>query len=694
MNQPFQNGLMPPAMTNVNGIVPVMNLAALERSERQNAESENNRQEITNLAGHVRKCWSEAQQAKLTVEQRLLQAMRQRRGEYDPDLLSAIRQQGGSEVYMMLTSNKCRAAKAWLTDTLLGNGADKPWTLAPTKLPDLSPKDSQAIIQTSTEEALALEQSTGVQVGPGDMETIMGKVQARVKQARFKKAKALVRDMEDKMEDQLSEGNFIFAFTQFIDDLVTFPAAILKGPVIRKKPQMKWVQKGGEYTLEVEDAIVKEWERVDPFMLYPSPNSTGVNDGYLIERHRLSRAELEAYRDVEGYSTPAINAVLDEYGQRGLHDWLMIDTQKAHVEEKLSPTIHSNPEGLIDALQFWGSIQGKQLREWGMSAEDVPEELKEYDCEIWLIGNWVIKATLNFDPFKRKPYFKTSYEEIPGTFWGNGIPDLIRDCSAVCNAAARALVNNMGIASGPQVDVNVDRLPKGETITKMYPWKLWQTKSDPHGNTTTPAINFFQPDLNAPQLMAIYEKFSVMADEYSSIPRYLTGDSGAGGAGRTASGLSMLMSNAGKGIKQVISNIDQYVIGPAIERLYFHNMKYETDNTLKGDVRVVARGANSLVVKEQAMLRRNEFLQIVLNSDRVAQVVGNEGLAALLREGVKSLDMDSDEIVPSADMLKAQENMMMQAQMQQQGMPQPGGGATLQDGAPVTNNFRPMGAPA
>ena len=37
-----------------------------------------------------------------------------------------------------------------------------------------------------------------------------------------------------------------------------------------------------------------------------------------------------------------------------------------------------------------------------------------------------------------------------------------------------------------------------------------------------------------------------MADDVSAIPRYMTGGAQAGGAGRTASGLSMLMSNAAK----------------------------------------------------------------------------------------------------------------------------------------------------
>lgn len=680
-------GLMPKAMSNINGILPVMSLGAMQAESRKAAEIQNNRPEITGLVSHVRSCWSEAKQAKQNVELTMLEALRQRRGEYDPLILSEIKKSGGSEVYMMLTSNKCRAAKAWLTDTLLGVRDDKPWTINATKVPQLSPADEKALVRSATEEAYALEQNTGLTVGPNEMAALLSKVKARVATAKHAKAKAKVATMELKMEDQLSEGDFINAFGQFLDDLVTFPAAILKGPVIRKKPRMEWVQDGEDYKLEIKDVIVKEWERVDPFMLYPAPHSTSVDDGYLIERHRLSRAELETYQGVEGYSDGAIKAVLDQYGRQGIRDWLMIDSEKAHAEDRENALGMSNSEGLIDALQFWGAIQGRQLREWGMSEEDVPDELKEYHCEVWLIGEWVIKATLNYDPFKRKPYFKTSYEEIPGLFWGNSVPGLIRDCASICNAAARALVNNMGIASGPQVDVNVDRMPKGENITKMYPWKIWQSKSDPYGSTA-PAVNFFQPNMMAAELMGIYEKFATLADEYSSIPRYLSGDGSSGGAGRTASGLSMLMSNAGKGIKQVISNIDQYVLGPAIERLYYFNMKYEEDPELKGDIRVVARGANSLVVKEQAQLRRNEFLQIALNSESVAQIIGEEGVAALLREGAKALDMDTDAIVPSADMLKVRANQLQQAQ-QQASLQQ---GATLQNGAPVTNNFKPIGS--
>jgi len=50
----------------------------------------------------------------------MLKSIRQRRGEYEPSKLMDIRKMGGSEIFMILRSNKCGAAAAWLRDTLLG----------------------------------------------------------------------------------------------------------------------------------------------------------------------------------------------------------------------------------------------------------------------------------------------------------------------------------------------------------------------------------------------------------------------------------------------------------------------------------------------------------------------------------------------------------------------------------------------
>lgn len=681
---------------SMGGILPAMSAMGVAEEQRKASELAQAQPLIKSIAAHVRKCWTEARVAKeQTVEPRMFKAVRARRGEYDPDVLTMIRQNGGSEIYMMLTSNKCRAAASWLRDVLLGQGADKPWTIRPTPTPTLSPDIVEEMRLNAIQQMANVIEVTGQQLPPMQLRKFLNELREEYMHNVMEEAKFKVKLMENKMEDQLIEGGFITAFDAFIDDITTFPCAFMKGPIVRRKPTMKWNQNAQSgYQLEIVDDLVLEWERVDPFMIYPSPASTGINDGYLIERHKLRQTDLEEMIGVDGYDDEAIRQVIEAYGRGGLQEWLIVDSTKAQAEGRSTSAVMQNSEHLIDAVQFWGMVSGQMLRDWGLTKEEVPDIAKQYPCEAWLIGPYVIKASLNYHPMGQKPYYKASYEGVPGTFWGNSTYDLIKDCQDMCNSATRALANNMGIASGPQVWVNVDRTPQGEDITQMYPWKIHQVTSDPMGSSAAP-IGFFQPNSNAQELMAVYEKFSILADEYSGIPRYMTGSSPTGGAGRTASGMSMLMGNANKSMKQVVANIDNSVMTPLLERLYFYNMKYSEDNELKGDVTIVARGSNSIVAKETAQVRRNEFLQATANPIDM-QIMGIDGRATLLRETAKQLDVNPDDVVPPREKLRVAQQI---AQMLQAGQPQmaapgmaPQGSPVqnqqvLANGAPITDNF-------
>jgi hypothetical protein len=671
MPQPPANTPQPPALTPfAMGIVPMESLSSIQLREqaREAATEANNKPVIQGLAAHVRTCWSAAWSARRTsgVEERMLKSVRQRRGEYDPEILTEIRKGSGSELYMMLTSNKCRSAAGWLRDVLLGTKGEKPWTINPTPIPDLPPIIMQSIQGLAQQEAQTFMQATGMPPNPQQQQQLLTYVKDRIIANAKKKAEEFCDLMEDKMEDQLIEGDYQKALTDFIDDLVTFPTAFMVGPIVRNKKQLTWVPSQVGYRAEVKEVLTLEWERADPFMMYPAPHSTNIDDGYLIRRHRLTRSQLNEMKgmDGSGYNDDAINTVLDEHGKGGLHDWLVIDSQKAIAEGKSANMIMSNPEATIDALQFWGNIQGKMLVEWGMPEDQVPDEMKEYPCEVWLIGQWVIKAQINSDPLGRKIVYKASYEDIPGVFWGNSVADLCRDTQQQCNNAARAIANNMGIGSGPQVVYNVDRLPAGEDLTQMYPWKIWQATSDPYGSQQAP-VTFFAPPMISGELMNIYKFFSDIADEHTGIPRYMAGDASGAGALRTSSGMSMLMNNAGKGIKQVVSNIDRSITEPLIERLWFYNMMYGDDDSLKGDIHIVARGANSLVIKETQQQRINEFLQLALTNPLVNQIVGEEAIASLLRVGAKGLDMDTDSLIPPPEVIRARVMQAQQAQAAQ-----------------------------
>ncbi len=699
-----QLGLTPPNAprpNNLGGILPIQSLADMQAEEDQNAAAISRAQEsqalpvISSLVGHIKNHWELAKKAKMTQEIEMLSAVRARRGEYDPETLAKIRKQGGSEIYMMLFATKARQAKALLVDVLIGAGTEKPWTITPTPKPDLPPDQVSQIMQAVYEQVAQLEMA-GQPVAVDEIRQALLDAKNALENQIMETARIYAERAEVDIEDLMVEGGWMEAVDQFLDDLMVFKTAFMKGPIVRNKQQLKWIKGAdGKFVPTPVSEKKVEWERVDPFHIYPAPWAKSVNDGYLIERHKLSRQDLNELIGVEGYNDDAIKAVIDEHGKNGLHEWTNVDAQRASAEGRDTLSANANYSDLIDALQYWGCVSGKHLIDWGMDPKEVPDPSKEYEVEAWLIGNWVIKAVINPDPLYRRPYYADGYSRVPGAFWHNSLYDCIRDCQDMCNSSARALANNMGIGSGPQVVVNVDRLPPGEQITQLFPWKIWQTQSDPMGSSA-PAVDFFQPGTNANELMGVFQKFSELADEYSGIPRYMTGiGGGEGGAGRTASGMSMMIGNASKQIKQLVSSIDIHVIGPSVERCYQWLLQYGDNPDMKGDLKVMARGALSLVTKEAAQVRRNEFLQVALNSPVAQQVVGLDGVAELLRESAKGLNMNADKVVPSISVIKARaaaaqaqqmQLMAMQAQGQQA---QIGGGQELMNGAPVTDNFQP-----
>ncbi len=666
------------------GLVVIKSNAQLtaEDTAAQEARDAALRQQIpvlTGLASHVRKCWEAARDAKQPIERIMLKALRQRRGEYEADKLAQIRETGGSEIFMMVTETKCRGAESWLRDILLDEGM-VPFDLKPTHVPEMPPDYEERLTASMGAKVVQIIQS-GMPLDPMVMEQMQEQIADDMKQALLAEATDRAERMKKRIQDQFAEGGMVENFSAFISDLATYPAAIIKGPVVRRKRQLEWVQdETGAYIPQTQDRILPTYQRVDPFRFYPEPGLTRLEEGYCIEHHRLSEADLSDLIGVPGYDDGAIKAVLAEGASS---EWLWsAEHTKAELENKYN--IWRSDSNKYDALEFWGRVSGQDLIDFGLDAEEVPEVSRMYDACVWVVGKWVIKATLNYDPLGDKPYRMTSCVKRPGALWGVSIPELIEDVQAMCNAAARALANNMGIASGPQVEISVDRLAEGEKITQVYPWKVWQTVADPMGSGQ-PAVRFNQPDDRSGPLLAVYQQFARMADEQSGIPAYVYGDGAVGGAGRTASGLSMLMGSAGKGIRQTVMHIDFDVIGPLVTAQYNWNMQYVDDATIKGDCEVIPRGAVTLANREQLNVRRVEFLQATANP-LDAQIVGAKGRAAILREVAKGLAMPVDNIVPTDEQIDIQSSMQAAQQQQSavmaQQTPNPGTETSAPGGAP------------
>lgn len=575
---------------------------------------------------------------------RLIHALRVFNGQYDPDKLAEIQKFGGSESYARIVAMKCRGASSLLRDVYLSG--DRPWGLDASDDPKIPPQ-----IMASINQLVQLEiQQMSMMGQQPDIDTIRDRMMQLVeaaRQAAIKKAESGSDIAEDKLDELLKQGGFYKALAEFITDLPLFPFACIKGPVVRILPVVTY--EGNQAVIKQEPRLT--WTRVSPFDLWWTPGVADIEDAAVIERTRLTRADLNDLLDLPGYNTEAIREVLDLYGRGGLMDEAdSTESERAVHESRENPQY--NQSGLITCYEYTGNVQGRLLIEHGMDPELIPDPMRDHFVQAWLIGRYIIKVQMAPSPRKRHPYFITSFEKVPGTPVGNGLPDILDDIQEAGNATFRSLINNLSIASGPQVVVNDDRLSGDEDGDELYPWKRWHVQSDPMGNNSVPPISFFQPQSNAQELLGVYQQFVNMADELSAIPKYLSGAGTTSGAGRTASGLAMLMGNASKILQTVAANIDRDILEPLLTMLFDMVMLTDQNGTLTGEEKVRVMGVSVAVQKETQRARQLEFLQATANP-LDAQIIGPKGRAAILRSVASTIGLNGQEIVPSSDDMDA-----------------------------------------
>ncbi len=627
--------------------------------------------EVYDIASYVNKLWNIFRNARNMgddpLNDRLLRAQRMFEGKYDPDKYADIVRFGGSKVYARVVAAKCRGASALLREIYLGG--DPPWTIDPQVDPDVPPSIRANIMQLVASEVQGQQQG-GQPVIPDQVHMRITSLMHAAQQAARRQAMLQAQAASDKIDDILSTGGFYEALREFLVDLPIYPFACIKGPTVKLLPRVQW--NGNQASIENVPTLT--WDRVSPFSLYWTPGVSDIKDADVIERLRFTRSDLNALIGVPGFDEEAIRGALTSYarGYRGW--WDTPDAEQARNEGREDPNF--NQSEIIDGLAFSGKMQGQMLLDNGVDPKLIPDLEKDYAVQTWVIGRYTIKTQINPSPRQRHNYFVTSFEKVPGTVFGHSICDLIEDIQEVCNATLRAVVNNESIASGPQVVINDDAVAPNAGTDELYPWKRWHVINDPMSSNTVPPVSFFQPQSNVGELMQVYNAFLTMADENSAIPRYLTGTSLSGGAGRTASGLGMLMQNAQKVLQMVAANVDSDVMSPLLEALYDMIMLTDTSGMLTGQEQIRVKGVGVAAQQEAERQKQLQFLQITGNPVD-SQIVGEIGRARILRSIASSLGLP-DDIVPDDQTIQSQ--IQAQKQMQQaaaalqaQGQGGPGG---------------------
>jgi len=601
---------------------------------------------VTQLASRIRKSWESARSNKTQVEHNMLECLRERKGEYGPAEAKLIREAGGSDIYIKLATSKIRAGIAHIKSILLPEG-DRAHGIEPTKNPSLPEWMNDKILDRILQNPNMVD-AQGQPVDPLDQVDLL---QTLARREMKSIARTRARNMDRKITDQLQEGGWVDALSQFIDDFCTLPAAFLKGPYFTNEARL-WYETTPTTMQPVQSVeTVMKFRCINPFDAYPAAGSDSVHKGDFIERIRMSKGELYNMRMMPGYSERAITDVMSDHRSMKLENWLWTDVTRSHIAEHNQHWHQSTTD--LDGLHWYGKAQGFELIEWGMSPELIGDPLEEYECDAILIGNHVVRAALNTDPLYRRPIHSSCYEKIPGSVFGNSPSMLMRSTQRMVNATARALQNNLAHASGFQVEVDYTRVSAETNVFDLHPFKVWQARESEFAGDR-PAVRFFQPESNAPELINVIDYFKVMADNDTGIPEFLHGGTGANtGADATAKGRAMLLDQSAKLLLSSIMNVDRDVCMPKIRMMYDYNMLHDPDDDIKGDAQVVPKGINARLQQDAARQSHMALMEVTGADPEDRKLIGLEGRAKLLKKLISTFDdIDHDEIIPSDEELE------------------------------------------
>jgi hypothetical protein len=413
---------------------------------------------------------------------RLLEALRTFNGQYSPTKFQEVKKFGGSEVYARLSAQKCRAASSLLRDIYLGS--DRPWSIRPPADPDVPPDIVQKIDALMAHEQQMIMQTTSQAPSPQDVQMRRAALMESASDAAKKKAADQAQVAEDRIDEILREGHFYTALAEFLVDLPIFPFACIKGPTVKIMPEVKW-NNGQPLVRQIPKMV---WSRISPFDIWFTPGVADIANANVIEKSRLTRAELNDLLDLPGFDQAEVRAVLDEYGRGGLYDnWDTTDAERSVLESRENPAW--NRSGLINQMEFHGNVQGRLLQDYGMPG--IADELRDYHIDAYVIGSHIIKANLSPSPRARHSYYMTSFEKVPGTPVGNGLVDMIADLQDVANATLRSLVNNLCLTGDTVVyrhprpgtlgaanakGVGAKRQPRGQAEITLQ--ELWDKQKD------------------------------------------------------------------------------------------------------------------------------------------------------------------------------------------------------------------------
>jgi hypothetical protein len=659
-----------------------------DKKEERGRSPQENSVTINEIAGHVRERYNRAKQARLSIETQWTNSFNNYRGV--DSATSTMLVTSRSREFVKITKTKVLAGYQSVLDIIFSNGGI-PLSVEATRRPDGTLEDAN--IETNPENQKTYKEPAISPYGfPGDGNdpepgSTRSTLADRAKEYFNRKMEQLktttlggLRDnetfnvgrsdsptainiepaveaaskMTKTVQDQLDECNADRQLRQAIFEMCLLGTGIMKSPVTEYHEVVDWADPEGP---TVQYKIMPEVKFVSCWSVYPDPDAMTPDDlTYVVERHRLSRAELGKLKNSPNFRPTAIDTVLEKGFNYTPESWetTIRDTSLTGI----------SPER-FEALEYWGLIDKSMAERAGL---DLPKEFDDQafvHVNVWECNGELIRLVVN--PFlpRRLPYMFCPCEVQPYSVWGIGIAMNMEDAQRLANGFLRMAVDNQALSGNSMFEVDESMMSPGQDYSTA-PGKFFFRNGGQPGT----AIHALDIPNNSDKAIALYEKAIELGDSSSGIPSFQHGNmQGNASIGRTSSGLSMLMSASASGIRSMVKNIDDYLLRPMGESLFYFNMQFNADETIKGDLFVKALGTESLMKNEIKSQRLSTLLQLVQNPTLLPFI----DVQYVLRETVKSMELDPDKATKTAPDALRQAALLAMIQQRAQAAPAQGG---------------------
>lgn len=425
-------------------------------------------------------------------------------------------------IFVGVTRNKIRAAKAKLNDSLFGAG-NLPFDIEPTKNELREFSDA--------------------------VETIL--------------------------TEQLLRGDFKKSLKAGVHRVCTYGTGFAFGPFVRTETIREiGVDNSMGFPSITEQSYefdLPYFEFANPLDVYPDPDvddpqmGAGVFWVSMESPHTVRSWAGNGYQNIDA-ALKAINVATDAHGSD------QAKQMRGNIE-------FWHAGGRIKVARYFGKVKRSALQDdaalLGMadaqqSGEPMTTDDEEVEAIVVIAGGVVIRKSVS--EYKKRPVFRCVYEEAPDEMWGVGIGENNAPHQALTNAAFRLFTESKGMALLGTKAVDRSKFLPTEDF-KKYPGKVYQFKPGLSPDEKKAAIiEFVETDVSSgwQELIALSAQFS---DDDTGITKYTQGDD-ASHLNKTATGISMIMGASSLPLKDTLHNIDAMWIEPMVEALIEWNIRF------------------------------------------------------------------------------------------------------------------------